>query len=127
MFFVIGPMVFGGVTYALLGEVQQMEFSQLFQSGWFIEGLLSQTLIVHMIRTRKVPFIQSRAALPVMLATFTIMGIGILLPFTNLGSKIGLVPLPLAYFPWLIATLLCYCVLTQVIKQWYIKRFSSWL
>jgi Mg2+-importing ATPase len=127
MFFLIGPMMFGGVSYFLLDGATQIEFAKLFQSGWFVEGLLSQTLIVHMIRTRKIPFIQSRAAWPVMLATFTIMAIGVAVPFTALGAKIGLVPLPLSYFPWLIATLLCYCILTQVIKQWYIKKFSNWL
>jgi Mg2+-importing ATPase len=127
MYFIIGPMAFGGVSYFMLDGAMQLEFAQLFQSGWFIEGLLSQTLIVHMIRTRKIPFIQSCASWPVMLATFTIMAIGIMLPFTALGARIGLVALPLAYFPWLIATLLCYCVLTQFIKQWYIRKFSKWL
>jgi Mg2+-importing ATPase len=127
MFFLIGPMAFGGVSYYLLDGASQIEFARLFQSGWFIEGLLSQTLIVHMIRTRKIPFIQSRASWSVMLATFTIMAIGIIIPFTGLGAKIGLVPLPFAYFPWLIATLLCYSFLTQVVKQWFIRKFGYWL
>ena len=127
MFFIICPFMFGGASYFMLDGAQQLEFSKLFQSGWFIEGLLSQTLIVHMIRTRKIPFIQSRASWSVMLATFAIMAVGIILPFTELGAKIGLVPLPFTYFPYLIATLLCYCILTQIIKQWYIKKFSSWL
>jgi Mg2+-importing ATPase len=127
MFFVIGPMAFGGVSYFLLDGASQIEFARLFQSGWFIEGLLSQTLIVHMIRTRKIPFFQSRASWSVMLATLTIMAVGIVFPFTALGAKIGLVPLPSVYFPWLIVTLLCYCFLTQVVKQWYIRKFSHWL
>jgi Mg2+-importing ATPase len=127
MFFVIGPMAFGGVSYYLLDGASQIEFAKLFQSGWFIEGLLSQTLIVHMIRTRKIPFIQSRASWSVMLATLTIMAIGIIIPFSSLGAKIGLVPLPFVYFPWLIATLLCYCFLTQVVKQWFVKKFGRWL
>jgi Mg2+-importing ATPase len=128
MFFVIGPAAFGGVSYFLLGEAQQLEFAQLFQSGWFIVGLTTQTLIVHMIRTRKIPFIQSRASWPVMLSTFIIIAVGIFVPFSAFGAKIGLVPLPLSYFPWLIATLLCYCLLTQVVKQWYIKKFGGrWL
>ncbi|MDR0798695.1 MAG: magnesium-translocating P-type ATPase [Dysgonamonadaceae bacterium] len=127
MYFLIGPMVFGGVAYHVLDGAQQLEFAKLFQSGWFIEGLLSQTLIVHMIRTRKIPFIQSSASLPVTLSTLAVMAVGIVLPFTGLGSQIGLVPLPFSYFPWLIATLLCYCVLTQVVKTWYIRKFSRWL
>jgi Mg2+-importing ATPase len=127
MFFLIGPMAFGGASYFLLDGASQIEFAKLFQSGWFIVGLLSQTLIVHMIRTRKIPFIQSRASWQVMLSTFIIMALGIIIPFTALGARIGLVPLPLSYFPWLVATLLCYCFLTQVIKQWYIKKFQHWL
>lgn len=88
----------------------------LFQSGWFIEGLLSQTLIVHMIRTRKIPFIQSRASLPVMITTFSIMAIGIIIPFTSLGASIGFTPLAWSYFPWLIGILSGYCFLTQIVK-----------
>lgn len=129
----IGPIssIFDIATYLLMWYVfgcQSPEAQTLFQSGWFIEGLLSQTLIVHMIRTRRIPFVQSNAAWPLMLMTFAIMAIGIIIPFTSFGSYIGLMPLPLSYFPWLIAILLSYCVLTQVIKQWYIKKFGGkWL
>ena len=103
------------------------EHQSLFQSGWFIEGLLSQTLIVHMIRTRKIPFIQSRATWPVIGMTTLVMVIGIVIPFTSFGASIGLQALPLSYFPWLIGILLSYCVLTQLIKNWYIRKFSGWL
>jgi len=103
------------------------EHQALFQSGWFVEGLLSQTLIVHMIRTRKIPFVQSRASWPVTGLTMLVMGTGILLPFTGIGSSIGLVPLPWSYFPWLIGILLSYCILTQFIKNLYIKHFTRWL
>ena len=128
----IGPIssIFDIATYLLMWYVfgcQSQEAQTLFQSGWFIEGLLSQTLIVHMIRTRRIPFVQSNAAWPLMLMTFAIMAIGIAIPFSSFGSYIGLMPLPLSYFPWLIAILLSYCVLTQVIKQWYIHRFGKWL
>lgn len=128
----IGPIssIFDIATYLLMWYVfgcQSHEAQTLFQSGWFIEGLLSQTLIVHMIRTRRIPFIQSNAAWPLMLMTFAIMAIGIVIPFTSFGSYIGLMPLPLNYFPWLIAILLSYCVLTQGIKMWYIRRFGKWL
>ena len=127
MFFVIGPAVMGGVSYFALSGVDQFTFQQLFHTGWFIESLISQTLIVHMIRTRKIPFIQSRASWPVMLLTSLIMAIGIVIPFTSLGLKIGLVPLPWNFFLWLIITLLCYSGLTQIIKQWYVRRFTRWL
>ncbi len=99
----------------------------LFQSGWFIEGLLSQTLIVHMIRTRKIPFIQSRASWPVMIMTFSIIGIGMCVPFTSFGASIGMVHLPPIYFLWLWITLLSYCILTQFLKVCYIRAFSRWL
>ena len=127
MFYLIAPIAFNATAYHLLDAIQQAEFAKLFQSGWFVEGLLSQTLIVHMIRTRKIPFIQSRTSLSVTLATCVIMLVGIAFPFTTLGAKVGLTPLPWSYFPWLIFTLLSYCILTQIVKQWYIKRFTRWL
>lgn len=128
----IGPIssIFDLTTYLLmwyLFQCRSAEMQALFQSGWFVEGLLSQTLIVHMIRTRKIPFIQSRASWPVMAMTFAIMAFGIAIPFTPFGASIGLVALPWSYFPWLAATLTAYCVLTQVIKNRYVKRFNSWL
>jgi Mg2+-importing ATPase len=80
-----------------------------------------------MIRTRKIPFIQSSASLPVMFLTGTVMAIGIVIPFSPLGASLGFAPLPLGYFPWLVVTLLSYCVLTQTIKTLYIRRFKKWL
>lgn len=128
----IGPIssIFDIVTFLVMWYVFRCvspDMQSLFQSGWFIEGLLSQTLIVHMIRTRKIPFLQSRASLPVMLTTFGIMAVGILLPFTPLGASVGFVPLPGRYFLWLAGILLSYCVLTQVVKGWYLRRFHRWL
>ena len=110
----IGPIssVFDVTTFAVLWFVMgasTVAHQGLFQSGWFIEGLLSQTLIVHMIRTKKVPFIQSTAALPVLLLTTAVMAVGIYLPFSRLGSATGMVPLPWTYFVWLVVTLLAYC------------------
>ncbi|WP_328301383.1 magnesium-translocating P-type ATPase [Streptomyces sp. NBC_00435] len=99
----------------------------LFQSGWFIEGLLSQTLIVHMIRTRKIPFIQSRASWPVMVMTVLAVLTGLFLPFSPLAASLGFVPLPVSYFPWLIGVLLAYCTLTQLLKTVYIRKFGTWL
>lgn len=99
----------------------------LFQSGWFIEGLLSQTLVVHMIRTRKIPFIQSRASWPVMVMTVLAVLTGLFLPFSPLAASLGFVPLPASYFPWLIGVLLAYCTLTQLLKTVYIRKFGTWL
>lgn len=102
------------------------EHQSLFQSGWFIEGLLSQTLVVHMLRTQKIPFVNSTAALPVLLMSSVICVLGIYLPFSPLGAAIGLQPLPIAYFPWLAGTLLCYCLVAQLMKTVYIRRFGQW-
>lgn len=128
----IGPIssVFDILTYLVMWYVfgcNSPEHQTLFQSGWFIEGLLSQTLIVHMIRTRKIPFIQSCATWPVTGLTLLIMAIGISIPFTGFGQSIGLKPLPLSYFPWLVGILAAYCILTQCIKNWYIRKFVRWL
>ena len=128
----IGPIssIFDIVTYLVMWYVfscNSVEHQTLFQSGWFIEGLHEQTLIVHMIRTQKIPFIQSCASWQVTGLTVLIMVIGIIIPFSPFGTSIGLEPLPLSYFPWLVGILLSYCVLTQMIKNWYIKRFVKWL
>ncbi len=80
-----------------------------------------------MIRTAKVPFLQSRAALPVMLLTSAIIACGIILPFSVFGSKLGLQPLPASYFAWLFVMLLSYGALVQVVKGWYIRKFATWL
>ncbi len=128
----IGPIssIFDITTYVVMWHVfaaNTVEHQSLFQSGWFVVGLLTQTLIVHMIRTQHIPFIQSRAAMPVILLTATIMAIGIYLPFSLLGSHVGLEPLPPSYFAWLVGILLSYCVLVQLVKRFYIRRFGQWL
>jgi P-type Mg2+ transporter len=128
----IGPIssIFDIVTYLVMWNVfaaNTVESQSLFQSGWFIEGLLSQTLIVHMIRTEKVPFLQSTAASPVLLLTGAIMVAGIVIPFTPFGAALGMQPLPLAYFGWLTVILLAYCGLTQAMKRLYRRRFGMWL
>jgi len=128
----IGPIssIFDITTFCVMWFVfkaDNPDMQALFQSGWFVEGLLSQTLIVHMIRTQKIPFFQSMPAAPVMLLTIIIMAIGIYIPFSPLGAHVGLVPLPIKYFKYLALTLLGYCFVTQVVKFWYIKRFKQWL
>lgn len=128
----IGPIssVFDIATYLVMWHVFGCDSSvhqSLFQSGWFVEGLLSQTLIVHIIRTRRIPFVQSRASWQVSMMALLTVTAGILIPFTPLGGAIGLEPLPLAYFPWLFGILLSYCMLTQIVKNWYIRRFVKWL
>jgi Mg2+-importing ATPase len=127
----IGPTssIFDITTFALMWNVfaaNKPELQSLFQSGWFIEGLLSQTLVVHMLRTQRIPFIQSTAALPVMLMTGLVCVLGIYIPFSPLGAMVGLQPLPWQYFPWLAGTLLSYCIVAQTMKTIYIRRFGQW-
>ncbi|MFE3772510.1 magnesium-translocating P-type ATPase [Streptomyces sp. NPDC057579] len=129
---VLGPTssVFDLTTFALMWYVfgaDSEAHQALFQSGWFVEGLLTQTLVVHMLRTRRIPFVQSRATWPVLLMTALVMGVGLWLPFSPLAGALGMQPLPTAYFPWLAATLAAYCLLTQGVKRWYIRRFDEWL
>ena len=128
----IGPVssVFDIATFWMMWTVfgaNTPEMASLFQSGWFVVGLLTQTLIVHMIRTRKLPFIQSRASGPVNIMTAVIMALGILIPFTGLGTYIGLVALPARYFAWLLGILIAYSALTEIMKNVYIRRFDSWI
>ncbi|SEM45615.1 Mg2+-importing ATPase [Luteibacter sp. UNCMF331Sha3.1] len=128
----IGPVssVFDITTFWLMWHyfgAHDVAHQSLFQSGWFIEGLLSQTLVVHMIRTRRVPFLRSMASAPVLALTGAIMVVGMLIPYTGLGARIGMQPLPGIYFAWLALTLASYCVLTQVVKTIYIRRYGTWL
>lgn len=126
---VLGPIssIFDYATFAVMYFVFRANTpaqQALFQSGWFVEGLVSQTLVVHMIRTSKVPFLQSRASAPLILSTLLICTIGLYLPFSPLGKTLSLVHLPLAYFPYLLAILVLYGVLTQGIKNWFTRKFG---
>lgn len=129
---ILGPVssIFDYALFAVMFFVfsaNSAEQQGLFQTGWFVEGLLSQTLIVHMIRTKKVPFIQSWATAPVVALTSLVAVIGIAIPFTPVAAALSLEPLPLAYFPWLIAILVSYAVTIEFVKKWYIRRFNEWL
>ena len=97
----------------------------LFNTGWFVESLMTQTLIVHVIRTNLVPFIQSRASWQLTMTTIAIMGVGAYLPFSPVARFVGFVPLPWQFWPFLAVTLICYVALTQVIKTWLIRK--SWV
>src|SRR6185295_1274000 len=94
----------------------------LFQTGWFVESLLTQTLIIHVIRTNRIPFLQSRASLPLMVTTAAIMLVGIWLPSSPLGPALGMTPLPHLYWPLIALTLLAYMVLTQLVKASLLRR-----
>src|SRR3989441_1837694 len=94
----------------------------LFHTGWFVESLMTQTLIIHVIRTNLIPFIQSRASWQLTLTTVLIMAFGAYLPFSPLAGPLGFVALPVLYWPILLATLLSYVGLTQLIKMWLIRK-----
>ena len=96
--------------------------ASLFQTGWFVESLLTQTLIIHVIRTNKIPFLQSRASWPVMVMSLLIMAIGVAIPFSPVGRYLGFTTLPPLYWPLLAVTLLCYVLLTQGVKMWLLRR-----
>lgn len=98
---------------------------RLFQTGWFVESLLTQTLIVHIIRTKRIPFIQSRASVHLMMTTLIIMLIGAWLPYSPLASLLGLVPLPAIYWLWIGAFLLMYSALAHKVKRWFFNKFGG--
>ncbi|MCX7886104.1 MAG: magnesium-translocating P-type ATPase [Verrucomicrobiae bacterium] len=128
----IGPIssIFDLLTFWVMWHVfgaNSVAHQSLFQSGWFVVGLLTQTLIVHMIRTEKIPFIQSTAAPVVLATTATVMAVGVWLPFSPVAPALKLQPLPGGFFLYLPAVLLAYCLLTQVAKTLYRRHFKSWL
>jgi P-type Mg2+ transporter len=126
----IGPCssVFDYTTYLIMLYVfgcWDPALAPLFQTGWFVESLLTQTLIIHVIRTNRVPFLQSHASWPLVLTSVLVMLAGIWLPFSPLGPALGLTHLPPLYWPLLLATLLGYVFLTQAVKAWLLRR--GWL
>ncbi len=137
----IGPVssIFDYATFALMwfffhcsafgdpaaSPLQKEALSGLFQTGWFVESLLTQTLIVHIIRTQRIPFFQSRASLHLTLTTLFIMGIGAWLPYSPFAGALGLVALPPVYWGWIVGFLLFYACLTHGVKTWFFKRFGG--
>lgn len=126
MYFIICPTVVGG-SFSSLTATQQIEFIALFNAGWFVESLWSQTLVVHMIRTPKLPFIQSRAAWPVIGLTTLGIFVGTILPFTKLGVNLGMSPLPFMYFPILMCIIAGYIILVTILKKIFIKKYGELL
>ncbi len=136
----IGPMssIFDYATYALMlwgfacwnygasgtSDSMKVYYENLFHSGWFVESLLTQTLIVHIIRTRKIPVLQSRSSPILAFTTIAVMGIGIWLPFSPFASYLGFVPLPATFWIWIAAFLLIYCMLTHRVKVWFYNKFG---
>ena len=136
----IGPMssIFDYATYALMlwgfacwnygvsGTTDSIKvyYESLFHTGWFVESLLTQTLIVHIIRTRKIPIFQSRSSPILAFTTISVMGFGAWLPFSPFASYLGFVPLPPTFWIWIAAFLLIYCTLTHTVKVWFYNKFG---
>lgn len=128
MYYIIAPAMVGGQMYhELTDPALQAYFISVFQAGWFVESMWSQTLVIHMIRTPKIPFIQSRASAPVFLLTFTGIIALTIIPFTSFGAKIGLAALPPVYFAWLALTVVLYMALAQWFKNLYVKKYGELL
>jgi Mg2+-importing ATPase len=116
---------FDDTTFALLWFVFQAnvpERQSLFQTGWFVESLLRQTRIIHIIRANRVPFVPSRASWPLMVTTALIRAAGRGLPFSPPGPALGLTPLPARYGPLVALALLCYALLAQLVKTWLARK-----
>ena len=136
MYFVFCPLfVSRGVLYNDLASHfagadlvrMQTAYVAMFQTGWFIESMWSQTLVIHMIRTPKLPFIQSHASAPLTLMTFTEIGVLTIIPFTTFGRMLGFVALPTAYFAYLIPCILLYMVLATSLKKAYVRHYGELL
>jgi len=128
----IGPIssIFDLLTFWVMWHIfgaNTVAQQSLFQSGWFVVGLLTQTLIVHMIRTEKIPFLQSTAAPILLTTTAIVMAVGIWLPFSPIAPALKLQPLPAGFFLYLPTVLFAYCLLTQLAKTLYRQHFRSWL
>ena len=128
MFYVICPAMCGGqMFHEITDPGTRVFFIALFQAGWFVESMWTQTIIIHMIRTPKIPFIQSRASWPVVLLTFTGIAVLTAIPFTSFGEAIGLAALPASYFGWLALTIALYIALVTAFKMIFIKRHGELL
>lgn len=126
--FWMGPTssVFDYTTFALMIYVFHCwNNEKLFQTGWFVESLVTQTLIVHVIRTNKIPFFQSRASITMTLSTLSVIACGIFLPFTKIGNAIGLVYLPSMYWFYLFLTAIAYCFLAHFVKTLFMKKYGT--
>jgi P-type Mg2+ transporter len=108
--------------FANITDPDKTYAAALFHTAWFVESLMTQTLIIHVIRTNLIPFIQSRASWQLTMTSILIMIVGAIIPFTPLAGPLGFVPLPWQFWPILAVTLLCYVGLTQVIKMWLVRR-----
>jgi len=117
---------YGCIAYKTTADASlKAHYESLFHTGWFVESLLTQTLIVHIIRTNRIPFFQSRASPALALTTLSVMAAAVLLPYSPVAGYFGLTPLPWSFWPWMAATLCTYAVLTHSVKMWFIKKYGA--
>ncbi len=126
LFFIICPQIAGG-HFASLDESARLTFMMLFHSGWFVQSLWSQTLVIHMIRTPKIPFIQSRASIQLTLLTTLGIAVGTIIPYTWLGAQLDMTRLPLFYFPYLVGIILAYMALVPLMKKIFVRKYGELL
>jgi Mg2+-importing ATPase len=125
---VTGPIssIFDYATFAIMIFVfNAWNNPALFHTGWFVESLFSQTLIIHIIRTNKIPFLQSRASWPLIVTSLIIVSVGAWLTVSPLAETLGFVALPPLYWLLLVTMLACYVVLTQLVKTWFYRTFGA--
>jgi Mg2+-importing ATPase len=137
--FALGPVssLFDYATFALMLFVfgcsawygasgpAKLALERLFHTGWFIESLLSQTLVIHIIRTERIPFIQSRSSLAMILSSLTVAALGVALIYSPLAPFFGLVPLPLSFWPWIAMFLACYAILATLVKNLFMRSHNK--
>ena len=124
----IGPIssVFDYATYFLMLFVfKAWADPALFHTGWFVESLFTQTMIIHVIRTHKIPFLQSRSSLALLISSLAVVGVGFYLPYSPLAPALGFVPLPAMYWVYLTIMMLCYILITHGVKTWFYKKFGD--
>jgi Mg2+-importing ATPase len=126
LFFIICPHIMGG-SYAGLDDGQRLLFSILFHTGWFVESLWSQTLVIHMIRTPRLPFIHSRASKQVTLFTMLGIAVGTIIPYTPINNPLKMAPLPPYYFLYLGAIILAYMLLATGMKKVFVWKYKELL
>jgi len=126
LFFVICPHITGG-HYSVLDQKGREIFMMLFHTGWFVESLWSQTLVIHMIRTPKIPFIQSRASHHMSFMTTMGIAAGTIIPYTWFGAALDMAPLPLFYFRYLAVIIIAYMLLATVMKKVFVKKYGELL
>jgi len=118
--------VFGCWKFKLASTPAEIKtyYENLFHTGWFVESLLTQTLIVHVIRTNRIPFIQSRGSFGLTFTTLVVMAVAIYLPFSPMAGALALTRLPRSFWLWIALTLACYVTITHIVKTWFIRRFG---